>query len=260
MTTASMYPPRRDARLTAPQRATIVLHDWSWIAALTDPLAWREATARPWMLRYDRRVVTVATDGHALLLVESDLGEHRAPREIAEQLRRSIRDPGRTGALVMAPAMCYETTIEELCRFCDIPAPTTAPVCRACHDEGAATCSECNGDGVIGSDYGTPCSRCAGEGAVPCRQCHVDHRAVHPVRIGVNTFNRHLLARFLGRLPMEGAVLWLDGGPQLPALLLGTGWRVIVMPLRHEARWATAPSFDEWRTAQLTGPARAILG
>ncbi|MDB4906382.1 MAG: hypothetical protein JWO05_1166 [Gemmatimonadetes bacterium] len=201
----------------------------------------KDALREPWGITIGARECTVATNGHAMLVLKQPHGV--SPRLDAPSSR--VREILALHA-ERCPVPTGSVDLVALRAFLRLP-PSPLDVCGNCEGRGRVACQRCERAGYLrcpprcrnrDPEHGHGCPRCYATGELECPTCS----RAYPVRelrdrvaIGTSDFNRALVAQYVARLPIpaSGRADWRDGSLERASSLETAWWQLLLMPLRR---------------------------
>jgi len=181
-----------------------------WISKFTGPREARAICHQCYRINVDTTSWVFATNGHVMLAMEAALGDFSfAPccqSVITSWLKKELGDRITTVANLRAWA-----------------GPDTFEYCTHCDENELdvnGECLHCEGYGYIDFEYRNG-------------------------RINDVLINRYLIAKAFWHLP-DGPVHVVTDGPESAVFFIGSGWRVVVMPMRYASGPIEVVEFSAW--------------
>ena len=213
------------------------MKDLSFMNKLCDPNKSSQIINAPFRFWEGGRIMSCATEGHALLAVYQD------------SMFVLLDDVNRDKVVkVMKPAKSHVRHMVDFNKLKTWAGRPEWPVkCSACTDGYSATCDNCDGSGLNNkNDDG--CPSCDGEGKYECNACRGvgmiggDSRLAVLFGIAVDA---NLLAKYIEHRHVDGNIIDLyTAGKHDHLILQDQNWTVSIMPM-HVGYSLSMPEFNE---------------
>lgn len=202
----------------------------TWLQDFCSTSEDRPALQRPFTFETPMGVVTCASNGRRMIVLDTASDYPAADEKMRPGLRRVLE----------APAVGVPISLAALRAFLTKHVPEVSS-CTACRGTGGSTCSVCSGTGRepcqcdCGDQHTTACEGCDGSGESPCEICKTGRHQRIPVRIGHNLYDARYFARPTEVLAGDTATfVQVSERDTAMARLIGDGWQLAVMGLRDD--------------------------
>lgn len=220
---------------------------WAWLPSICAGNPAYPTTLQPYTVPLDDASVTIATDGHRLVMVREYLGYGNASTDVAHSLRSVLTMP-----VEVEPRPFDLAGFRQFIGVREFPAG-----CDTCHGDGEVECETCAGAGSeqcechCGNIHEDDCDSCSGRGEHPCPDCKGHSNSPVQIRVHGNLFDARTFRPVIDHLPVEAATY--RQGVETSALRIESAhWTCLFMPLRDEHRDEPFPSFPEKAAVSLT--------
>ncbi len=213
--------------------------DWSWIAELCSTDVTRSNLMKPFWDTHEGKAYTIATDGHRMIAIDGQLPDTAAARVPALTLAFPKKKPDARASVDLGRLRAWASVGWLGCKGAD---------CELCRGKRTVACDECGGTG----SRDRTCDNCDEIHECVCMECEDGtHECTGraggeraPMRrgwLGRGLFDLDLLAPTIGRQTDADVRVEFRG---YELLIIGAGWRAVIMGIRPGAEDDKWPRFE----------------